>query len=184
MCIIRRAYGTIFRIGVAPPVAQSTPPPHPTPFYFSTGFHKREAATCSQKEIPIHRLLVFISSREKQHVFSQCYSFPDLDRLAVIRRRIRKRYRGCHLMNNMKRIPIKNTTFNIKYLWGAPGWERVQTAPLDTVPPLVKGWPWGRRLAAESLWWSYCPWEEEKEDTERRTSQHGEKYGENLALKS
>lgn len=82
----------------------------------------------------------------------------------------------------MNKNLIKNTTFNIKYLWGAPGWERVQTAPPDTAPPLVKGWPWGRRLAAESLWWSYCPWEEEKK-TQRRTSQHGEKYGENLALR-
>lgn len=180
MCIIHRAYGTTFRIGVSPQVAQCNPPQPPNPS--KTGFHKREAATCSQNRILTHWRLVFLSSYEKQHVFtplwsSQCYSsiFSWFRHTGCHTSATQKEISGLPLDNNTNRILIKNTTFNIKYLWGAPGWERVQTAPPDTAPPLAKGWPWGRRRAAESLWWSYCPWEEEKKDTERRTSQHGEK---------
>lgn len=144
-------------------------PPTPTLLPPKTGFHKREAATCSQNRILTHWRLVFLSSYEKQHVFTplwsnQCYSsiFSWFRHTGCHTSATRKEISGLPLDNNTNKILIKNTTFNIKYLWGAPGWERVQTAPPDTAPPLAKGWPWGRRRAAESLWWSYCPCEEEK----------------------
>lgn len=173
MCIIRRAYGTIFRIGVAPQVAQCKPPP---PRISQT----RGSNMFAKMNTNTHRCLVFISSYEKQHVFtplwsSQCCSFifSWLRHTGCHTLANQKETSGLPLDNNMNKILIKSTTFNIKYLWGAPGWERVQTAPPDTAPLLAKGWPWGRRLAAESLWWSYCPWEEEKRHRKTDISARG-----------